>query len=73
MNASSRAKNILYCSLKVEECNRIYICKMQKKFHVILRSHMTSQAKEYKINLVVHKYELIKMDVMKLFLKCLLA
>ena len=61
---NAKAMNILYCVLDANEFNRISICTSAKKIWDILEvTHKeTNQVKESKINMLVHKYELFKME-----------
>lgn len=56
--------NAPFCGLNAEEFNRISKCSSAKKFWDILEvTHEgTNQVKEPKINILVHKYELCKMN-----------
>ena len=55
--------NILYCALDSNKYNRISTCELTKK--ILDKLEVThegiSQVKEYKINTLVHNYELFKM------------
>ena len=58
----TKAINVLYCALDINEFNRISICssamKIWGKLEVTYKG--TNQVKESKINMLVHKYELFK-------------
>ena len=58
---NAKAINIFYYFLDANEFNRISTCIFIKKWKKLKITHEgTSQVKECKINLVVHKYELFK-------------
>ena len=61
---NAKAMNVLYCALVSTEFNRISICTTaQKIWNKLEVTHEgTSQVKSSKINLLVHNYELFKMD-----------
>ena len=56
--------NVLYCALDANQFNRISVCTSTKEIWDILEvvHERTNQVKESKINLLVHKYELFKME-----------
>ena len=56
--------NVLYCALDANEFNHISTCMSAKKIWDMLEvTHEgTNQVKESKINMLVHKYELFKME-----------
>lgn len=56
--------NILYCGLNDDEFNRISSCRNAKEIrHILEVTHEgTSQVKESKIGLVMHKYGLFKIS-----------
>ena len=60
---NAKAINILFCALSMEEFNRIRTCKTAKDIWCTLEvvHEGTSQVKESKINMLVHKYELFQM------------
>ena len=57
-----KAINVFYCSLDVHKFNRISICIWVKEIwkRLEVTHEGTSQIKEAKINLLVHKYEIFK-------------
>ena len=59
---NAKAINILYCSLDIDEFNRIstytLVKKIWKRLKIIYEG--ISQVKKSKINLLVHKYEIFK-------------
>ena len=59
---NAKAINVLYCSLNVYEFNRISTYKLAKEIWIKLEvTHkITGQVKESKINLLVHKYKILK-------------
>ena len=61
---NARVVNIPYCALDVNEFNRIFICTSTKKIWDRLEvTHKgTNQVKESKINMLVHTYEMFKME-----------
>ena len=61
---NTKVVNILYCALDVNEFNRISTCTSAKKIQNRLEvtHEETNQVKESKINMLVHKYELFKME-----------
>ena len=62
MNA--KAINIFYCALKRNEFNRMFTCtNAHDIWHLLQVTHEgTNQVKESKISMLVHSYELFKMD-----------
>ena len=64
VQSNAKAIHTLYCALYLNEFNRISDCKMAKeiwdKFKVTHEG--TSQVKESMISILVHKYELFKME-----------
>ena len=61
---NAKAMNILYYALDDNEFNRISTCMSAKKIWDMLEvTHEgTNQVKKSKINMLVHKYELFKME-----------
>ncbi len=61
---NAKGINILYCSLDVSEFNRISRCISAKEIwdKLEVTHEGTNQVKESKINILVHKYELFKME-----------
>ena len=61
---NAKAMNVLYCALDSTEFNRISTCtSAQEIWNKLEVTHEgTSQVKSSKINLLVHNYELFKMD-----------
>ena len=61
---NAKAMNILYCALDTNEFNRISTCMSVKKIwdRLEVKHKGTNQVKESKINMLVHKYELFKME-----------
>ena len=61
---NAKAVNVLYCVLDVNEFYRISICTSAKKIwdRLEVTHEETNQVKESKINMLVHKYELFKME-----------
>ena len=61
---NAKAINVLYYALDVNEFNRISTCNSTKKIQDRLEiTHKgTNQVKESKISILVHKYELFKME-----------
>ena len=61
---NAKAVNALYCALSVSKFNRISSCTSAKKIQDRLEvTHKgTNQVKETKINMLVHKYKLFKME-----------
>jgi len=61
---SAKAMNLLYCALDPNEFNRISTCNSAKEIRdkLEITHEGTSQVKTSKINLLVHNYELFKMD-----------
>ena len=55
---------VLYCALDVNEFNRISTCTSAKEIwdRLEVTHEGTNQVKESKINMLVHKYELFKME-----------
>ena len=56
--------NVLYCALRVNEFNRISTCSSVKEIwdRLEVTNEGTTQVKESKINMLVHKYELFKIE-----------
>ena len=56
--------NVLYCALDKNEFNRVSTCNSAKEIwdRLEVTHEGTNQVKESKINILVHKYELFKMD-----------
>ena len=65
---NAKAIHTLYCALDVNEFNRISCCEMAKKIWDELKvTHEgTNQVQESKINILVHKYELFKIETNKI-------
>ena len=61
---NAKTMNVLYCALDSNEFNRISTCTTaQEIWNKLEVTHEgTSQVKSSKINLLVHNYELFKMD-----------
>ena len=61
---NAKAMNVLYCVLDINKFNRISVCTSTKLICDTLEvTHKkTNQVKESKINMLVHKYELFKME-----------
>ena len=61
---NAKAMNVLYCALDANEFNRIFTCSSAKKIwdRLEVTHEGTNQVKESKINMLVHNYELFKMD-----------
>ena len=61
---NAKAMNVLYYSLDANEFNRISVCISAKKIwdRLEVTHEGTNQVKESKINMLVHKYKLFKMD-----------
>ena len=61
---NAKAMNVLYYALDANEFNRISVCTSAKEIWDTLEvTHEgTNQVKESKINMLVHKYELFKME-----------
>ena len=59
--------NVLYCVLDANEFNQNFTCNSTKKFWDRLKvmHEGTNQVNETKINMLVHQYELFKMDPTK--------
>ena len=59
--------DVLYCALDVNEFNRISVCTSAKEIWDIIEvtHEETNQMKESKINMLVYKYELFKMEPTK--------
>ena len=60
---NAKAMNMLYCALDSNEFNRVSACETAKEIwdKLEVTHEGTSQVKESKIDLLVHKYELFKM------------
>ena len=60
---NAKAINILYCALDINEFNKISICNSTKEIQDRLEvtPEGTSQVKESKISILIHKYELFEM------------
>ena len=56
--------HILYCGLDANEYNRISACESAKEIwdKLVVTYEGTSQVRETKINMLVHQYELFKMQ-----------
>ena len=61
---NAKAINILYYTLDANEFNHISTCMLAKKIwdRLEVTHEGTNQVKESKINMLVHKYELFKME-----------
>ena len=61
---NARAMNVLYYALDANEFNRISTCMLAKKIwdRLEVTHEGTNQVKESKINMLVHKYELFKIE-----------
>ncbi|XP_038988317.1 uncharacterized protein LOC103698532 isoform X2 [Phoenix dactylifera] len=61
---NAKAMNVLYCALDTNEFNRIstYISAKEIWDRLEVTHEDTNQVKEFKINMLVHKYELFKME-----------
>ena len=61
---NAKVMNVLYCALDVNEFNRISTCMSAKKIwdRLEVTHEGTNQVKESKINMLVHKYELFKIE-----------
>ena len=61
---NAKAMNLLYCALSASEFNRISTCSSAKEIwdRLEVTHEGTSQVKESKINMLVHKYELFQME-----------
>ena len=59
-----KAINVLYCVLDINEFNRISTCNSVKEIwdRLEITHEGTNQVKESKISILVHKYELFKME-----------
>src|SRR5262249_4551809 len=64
MSLDSIATNILYCALSPQEFNRVQLCKSAKEIWDKLQVTYegTTQVKATKNSMLMHKYELSKMD-----------
>ena len=61
---NAKAMNILYCAIDANEFNHISTCMSAKEIwdRLEVTHERTNQVKESKINMLVHKYELFKME-----------
>ena len=61
---NAKAMNVLYCVLDANEFNRISTCASAKEIwdRLEVTHEGTNQVKESKINMLVHKYELFKIE-----------
>ena len=61
---NAKSMNVLYCALDINKFNRISVCTSAKKIQdtVEVTHERTNQVKKSKINMLVHKYELFKME-----------
>ena len=61
---NAKAMNLLYCALDPNEFNRILTCNSAKEIwdRLEVTHEGTNQVKESKINLLMHNYELFKME-----------
>ena len=64
---NAKAMNVLYYALDANEFNRISVCTTAKEIWDTLEvtHERTNQVKESKINMLVHKYELFKIEPTK--------
>jgi len=64
MQLNAKAINVLYCALDPNEFNRISACKSAKEIWDKLQvAHEgTNEVRETKMNMLLHEYELFKMD-----------
>jgi len=64
LSKNYKAMNILYCGLDANEYNRICACESAKMIwdKLVVTYEGTSQVRETKINMLVHQYELFKMQ-----------
>ena len=62
IDLTAKAMNVLYYTLNVDEFKRIFLCTSAKKIWDKLKitHERTSQVKESKINLSIHKYKIFK-------------
>ena len=68
---NAKAIHTLYCALDVNEFNRIFGCETAKEIwdKLEVTHEGTSQVKESKISILVHKYELFKMKISEIIFK----
>ena len=61
---NAKAMNVLYCALDANEFNHISTCSSTKEIwdRLEVTHEGTNQVKESKINMLVHKYELFKIE-----------
>ena len=61
---NAKAMNMLYCALDTNEFNQISVCTSAKEIWDTLEviHEKTNQVKESKINILVHKYELFRIE-----------
>jgi len=64
VSKNCHAMHILYCGLDSNEYNRICTCESTKEIwdKLVVTYKGTSQVRETKINMLVHQYELLKMQ-----------
>ena len=64
LSKNCKAMHILYCGLDANEYNRISACESAKEMwdKLVVTYEGTSQVRETKINMLVHQYELFKMQ-----------
>ena len=64
---NAKAINALYCALSVSEFNRISYYTLAKEIwdRLEVTHEGANQVKETKINMLVHKYELFKIDTIE--------
>ena len=69
---NAKAINILYCALSVNEFNRVSSCSSAKEIWDRLKvtHERINQVKKIKINMLVHKYELLKWNQLNLLSVC---
>ena len=61
---NTKAMNLLYYALSASEYNRIFTCTSAKEIwdKLEVTHEGTNQVKESKINMLVHKYEIFKIE-----------
>ena len=64
LSKNYKAMHILYCGLDANEYNRICVCELAKEIwdKLVVTYEGISQIRETKINMLVHQYELFKMQ-----------
>ena len=65
MEKNARAINLLYCALSTDEYNRISACETAKEIwdKLEIAYEGNTQVKQSKIDILVHSYELFKMQL----------